>query len=117
MTAAVVLTRYRLTIEGTSPSALRELSGACEALDGAQVLQAKLERRKGCSIVYLAFPGSKEDLAQALGAQTNHDPDLVEYGEPIDAEELRRQLAEAKANRHRTFMGRTAVVPSEGRRP
>lgn len=110
------MVRYRLTIEGTAPSNFRELVAAAEALEDGQVLQAKQDRGKGVSVVYIAYPGAKEALARDLGAWTRLDPDVVEYGEPIDPADLRRQLDQAKAHRQRAF-GKTAVLPSEGRRP
>jgi hypothetical protein len=110
------LTKFKLTIEGTSPASLRELSGACEALDDGQVLQTKADRRRGQSSVWLAWSGTVHELALALGAQTHLNPEVVQYGEPVDADQLRADLAEAKARRKRGFGG-TAVVPRQGRRP
>jgi hypothetical protein len=111
-----VLTKFRLEIDGTSPLALRELRGACEALDDAQVMTAKLFRQQGISVITMAWPGTVRELAKALGEQTRHNPDVTEYGGPVDADELKADLAAAQAARKQMFGGR-AVFPSQGRRP
>jgi hypothetical protein len=113
---ATALTKFRLTIDGTSPASYRELKGACEALEDGQLLQAKLDRSRGLTVVYLAWPGTVRELALAVGAQTHLNPEVEAYGEPVDADQLRTDLADAKARRKAGFGG-TAVVPSQGRRP